>query len=186
MFQKLLKCLPINLNCSVYLNPLNFSRAMWPRGKLSAHCVTLMGRFLAESRWLPHHTVVVIKEVHSLTHAHTHVLGVNAHTNYDQTTHTLRASPVDRTLRSLNQKTVFNHSVSLKSISLLMLLSTHYQSHKRSMSAWSTQGKKKKKNLVAATWALIQMERDAAWWIPLSAHLMKWDDNKHSLWHLVS
>lgn len=143
MFQKLLKCLPINLNCTVYLNPLNFSGAMWPREKLSAHCVTLMGRFLAESRWLPHHTVVVIKG--TVTHTHTRALGVNAHTNHDRTTHTLRASPVDRTPRSLKQKTVFNHSVSLKSISSLMLLSTHYQSHKRSTSAWSTQGKKKKK-----------------------------------------
>lgn len=38
-----------------------------------------------------------------------------------------------------------------------------------------------KLKLAAAAWALNQMESDAAWCILLYAHLMKWEDDTHSL-----
>ena len=185
MFEKLLKCFPINLNCSVYLSLLDFSRAMWPRGHLPAHYVTLMGRFLPESRWLPHHTATLIgrcvcvhTHVHTYAHTHTHT---HRHTRSQSILHALaQTRPHTCSRHSLQTELCFLYEQYLimqtliKQITMLMLLSKYHQIRKRSNSTWSTEANKS----AAATWALIQMESDAAWCISIVCTL-----NEMRRWH---
>lgn len=62
-------------------------------------------------------------------------------------------------------------------IAVLMQLSEYYHVCKRSSSTWRRQIKLKP---AAGTWALIQKESDAIWWIWLPTHLMKWYDGMHT------